>query len=524
MTMLKKTHSHFIRCIKSNEACLARQFDAPLVYKQLIYSGVFEVVKIQQSGLPCRLPHFDFIDRYKCLTPSKLRWSFFSATDMLHCLLKLNYDLQQARVGQTLVFFKSFEQKLLENRRHDLLQEQSSKISVFLQKQHYRCAFLQIRGHYREFQNANSDLDSTRATPAFQSFAEGCQILHAYTRRACLQHVIDHMDHELSLLDQRVALIEEAKLRLEERTKTGIQSLEDILGRAIDLEITFHPIIHVCKETSQRYYRAIEFVDVVHRSDQMHDASAYVTLISDWTSNVGEMDFQSFYSKLIEEGILLLQEFSHIVDDAPIALEFTLQYFNLVKEEIEEIGEPIARYLELSALAFDHDAGIMIPLYPEDGQQAFESLQALTVKFEEKKFLSVEVQGLFEDAVDYIYMVENYVEPDDAAGAIHYLLVHISHNRTLSTILSNQVVQLQYWAEIQSSPEKFRDLLLQNCVPGSQSGLEDPVSYKEIEELITRLNKLTKPSLSIQSVIRAGEWIVKVYNIILSILLSNTYL
>jgi len=67
MNMLKKTQSHFIRCIKSNDACNPQSFESSLVYKQLTYSGVFEVVKIQQSGLPCRLSHYEYLIRYRCL-------------------------------------------------------------------------------------------------------------------------------------------------------------------------------------------------------------------------------------------------------------------------------------------------------------------------------------------------------------------------------------------------------------------------------------------------------------------------
>jgi myosin heavy subunit len=42
MTMLKATESHFVRCIKSNSRCRPLLFEAGLVQKQLLYSGVFE--------------------------------------------------------------------------------------------------------------------------------------------------------------------------------------------------------------------------------------------------------------------------------------------------------------------------------------------------------------------------------------------------------------------------------------------------------------------------------------------------
>ena len=105
MQMLKKTESHFIRCIKSNDACTAQTFDSQLVNKQLLYSGVFEVVKIQQSGLPCRLSHEDFLDRYRCLAPSNIRYKkngkMNTSNELIKWLKKNGFDLPQAQMGVT---------------------------------------------------------------------------------------------------------------------------------------------------------------------------------------------------------------------------------------------------------------------------------------------------------------------------------------------------------------------------------------------------------------------------------------
>ena len=114
MTMLKKTESHFIRCIKSNDACAPQTFDSQLVNKQLLYSGVFEVVKIQQSGLPCRLSHNDFLDRYKCLAPSNIRYKesgrLKSPADLIKWLKSNGYDLPLAQMGVTVIkyFYSRF--------------------------------------------------------------------------------------------------------------------------------------------------------------------------------------------------------------------------------------------------------------------------------------------------------------------------------------------------------------------------------------------------------------------------------
>ena len=48
---LRSTAPHYVRCIKSNSAKAAGQFESKLVQEQLRYSGVFEAVVIQQVML-----------------------------------------------------------------------------------------------------------------------------------------------------------------------------------------------------------------------------------------------------------------------------------------------------------------------------------------------------------------------------------------------------------------------------------------------------------------------------------------
>lgn len=128
MTMLKKTTSHFIRCIKSNEKCKPLVFEAPLVNRQLLYSGVFEVVKIQQSGLPFRSTHDAFLERFKCLAPSSARWKLKTAGELIS-YLKLFFELPHCQMGATLTFYKGSEQRVLEWARDTLLKNAQTLIA-----------------------------------------------------------------------------------------------------------------------------------------------------------------------------------------------------------------------------------------------------------------------------------------------------------------------------------------------------------------------------------------------------------
>ena len=112
MQTIRSTDSHFVRCVKSNDASRPRFFDSQCVHKQLLYCGIFDTIKvcpfcppispsaifrgdfflvrtfsltffsplhpplpaqIQQAGLPCRLPHAAFLARYLCAVPSDVR-------------------------------------------------------------------------------------------------------------------------------------------------------------------------------------------------------------------------------------------------------------------------------------------------------------------------------------------------------------------------------------------------------------------------------------------------------------------
>jgi myosin-3 len=64
MEILNAATPHFVRCIKPNMTKSAKVFDAPMVQKQLNYTGVLETTKIRQNGYPLRLTYAEFVDRH----------------------------------------------------------------------------------------------------------------------------------------------------------------------------------------------------------------------------------------------------------------------------------------------------------------------------------------------------------------------------------------------------------------------------------------------------------------------------
>lgn len=151
MSMLRLTESHFIRCIKSNDQCASHSFDSNLVHKQLIYSGVFEVVKIQQSGLPCRLLHRDWVDRYRCLVPSRTRYQLNTTSEMMKALIKIGFDLKSAQMGKCFTFMKSYEQSKLEATLAQTLYNSALKIQTIARKINRRRIYSPLIGCFRSF-------------------------------------------------------------------------------------------------------------------------------------------------------------------------------------------------------------------------------------------------------------------------------------------------------------------------------------------------------------------------------------
>ncbi|KAJ8614496.1 hypothetical protein CTAYLR_000757 [Chrysophaeum taylorii] len=62
---IRATRPHFIRCLKPNDKNLPDLINAPRLVEQLRYCGVLEAVRVARAGYPVRLPHADFVRRYR---------------------------------------------------------------------------------------------------------------------------------------------------------------------------------------------------------------------------------------------------------------------------------------------------------------------------------------------------------------------------------------------------------------------------------------------------------------------------
>jgi myosin heavy subunit len=522
MAMLKKTQSHFIRCVKSNDECQSQVFESSIVHRQLLYSGVFEVVKIQQSGLPCRMPHKEFLDKFKCLVCSKTRYQLKSSADLLKALLqqvvlqqnkneaKKKYDLGQAKSGRTQLFLKSYEQRLLEMEREYLLQISSSHISCFLLMKHVRSRFIRIRDRYREFQWGNQALSSAPATVALQALVLECATMHNLLRRPVLQPLIEKLRRELSLLDRRVELIADAKEMLNERSEAAMIMLHTVLHRADELELHWHGVIKTSAERVRSYHQMLDFLAVVQRTYQTNDLTREVLqdvplrrqshrFRSTSSSAYGLSGEDSNSEEKISETLLTLHDLSkqQVVDgitmlEAQIdflpasgkeSLMSALHHRRLIEEEQQLLFTPIKRLYGLSATQYDASTGELVLKFDDEGFNAYEELKTYVEPLLQGKlpeimlmnkrtevaqissassyvFLTADMKQLFEYCRCFVYLMENFVAAEIAnpAGALEWIASSACSDKD-NAVFQNQVDEVHKWAEIQLAPNRLNELL-----------------------------------------------------------------
>eukprot|EP00929_Paragymnodinium_shiwhaense_P060298 TRINITY_DN3012_c0_g3_i2.p1 TRINITY_DN3012_c0_g3~~TRINITY_DN3012_c0_g3_i2.p1 ORF type:complete len:2500 (-),score=811.26 TRINITY_DN3012_c0_g3_i2:96-7595(-) len=67
MEKISNAEPHHVKCIKPNTEKVPDRFTAPMVMEQLLFSGVLATVQIRQKGFASRIPHTDFVSRFRCV-------------------------------------------------------------------------------------------------------------------------------------------------------------------------------------------------------------------------------------------------------------------------------------------------------------------------------------------------------------------------------------------------------------------------------------------------------------------------
>jgi myosin heavy subunit len=113
-TMLSATSPHFIKCVKPNNV-KRKVFDSNFTLYQLTYLGLLEVIRIRKSGYPVRVPHDEFVGRYRLLEENPNHWP--SSTD----ICRDHGTDGDWQIGATMVFMRDMMYSHLETSRARML-------------------------------------------------------------------------------------------------------------------------------------------------------------------------------------------------------------------------------------------------------------------------------------------------------------------------------------------------------------------------------------------------------------------
>uniref|UniRef100_A0A915Q8B6 Uncharacterized protein n=1 Tax=Setaria digitata TaxID=48799 RepID=A0A915Q8B6_9BILA len=102
---LRKTGTHFVRCIKPNAEMKSNQFDGAQILTQLKCAGMSSALKVMQRGFPSRISYLSLYNMYQKHLPSRL--ATLDAQLLCKCLFRVvGLEEKDYKFGLTKAFFR----------------------------------------------------------------------------------------------------------------------------------------------------------------------------------------------------------------------------------------------------------------------------------------------------------------------------------------------------------------------------------------------------------------------------------
>lgn len=208
MKEIKKTNSLFIKCIKPNNYQNPHEYDKELVYKQLLFSGIFEIIEISRSNYPIRYPIRDFYQKY----------NYVMTEFNLH-----NLTIKDIQFGKTTVFMKTNTFCHIEN----LLHIYKNNCAIIIQKnwkryymqkyyQNLKLSIIKIQATIRMFLQKRKYQQILRNILLCQSYQRMKVQRHSFLnkKQSCIkiQRYWRSKKYQQKLKDEKLKLEKEQKL------------------------------------------------------------------------------------------------------------------------------------------------------------------------------------------------------------------------------------------------------------------------------------------------------------------------
>lgn len=196
--MLQQTEPHFVRCLKPNHLKKPNLFDGNLALRQLRYAGLFEAIRIRQSGYAYRVTHGTFVRHFitlvdgmyvKILTNQVTHAE--AATSILEdCTRQGLIKSDVWHVGKSKVFIKTNEDRVhLERQRIKRAEGKAILLQAFVRGYMVRCRVWKSKFEKIKRQRAAEAAAQRRTTSAIAIQ----KVLRGYIcrrTRACLNELV----------------------------------------------------------------------------------------------------------------------------------------------------------------------------------------------------------------------------------------------------------------------------------------------------------------------------------------------
>lgn len=462
---LETTGSHFIRCIKSNNQSLPNSFDNKLVNSQLVYSGIFEVVKIQQSGLPCRYTHQAFLNRYKCLCPSNIRYHVSVHECLKYLKSSKEYkeflSIDNLQIGLTKVFCKSNEQNSLEMIRDQILFRATMIIQSIM-----RCIH---RKYFHPLMKSIKDLNDCIKFKNLEAAEESYKIILSYISKYSilvpkLPTLFDHIKKRvfiiLETLKMQMSYIKKISALRESLTYENIFLIEELLPQAKEYGFDADEDVLFLNGYVKRF----------------NNAKKVILDLTDFSQVKGRS------STSLRMDLADLEEFREVLPNSQKVMTRVEGYIKQIEEEIASYYQPLLELFESNRLKYDSIGELVLvnqDCNPND------LLMILQSNMYDKEFFCQETIELLEDCKIFVYIKDNYVLKCDYQGTLN--IINQVFPRT--SILKDQLKVFKAWASFDVLIKLFTEAFTKGGITRYCSSKSIPLHFNDPKDVI-QINKL----------------------------------
>ena len=163
MGVLYATNAHFVRCIKPNSVKASDVFEGMATLQQLRYSGIFEAVRIRQTGFPFRYTYLAFWQRYRMLSPARQKDANVLGKGMSPAVLlqacrelmnDLNLTSSSVQFGRTMILYRAEPHRQLELKRSIEIEKRIIRLQAWIRGWQIRLQIQRIRTLLPQIQSA----------------------------------------------------------------------------------------------------------------------------------------------------------------------------------------------------------------------------------------------------------------------------------------------------------------------------------------------------------------------------------